>query len=68
MTRVMKELIKLRRKKMTASEAARKMKVSRQQVYNIETGCQGYPTILTVERYAKAVGAKVIVVDVLRDA
>lgn len=63
MTRVMRELIRLRRRKMTASEAARKMKVSRQQVYNIETGCQGDPTIVTVERYAKAVGARVIVVD-----
>lgn len=63
MTRVMRELIHLRRKKMTASEAARKMKVSRQQVYNIETGCQGHPTIHTVERYARAVGAKVVIVD-----
>jgi len=62
-TRVMKELVQLRRKKMTASEAARKMGVSRQQVYNVETGCQGHPTIHTVERYAKAIGARVTVVD-----
>lgn len=45
------------------SEVARKMGVSRQQVYNIETGRQGYPSILTVERYAKAVGARVVVVS-----
>lgn len=63
MTRVMRELVQLRRKKMTASEAARKMGVSRQQVYNVETGCQGHPTIHTVERYAKAIGARVTVVD-----
>lgn len=63
MTKVMKELVRLRRKKMTASEAARKMGVSRQQVYNVETGCQGHPTIHTVERYAKAIGARVTVVD-----
>ena len=63
LTKVMKELVSLRRRKMTASEAARKMNVSRQQVYNIETGCQGHPTIYTVERYARAIGAKVLVVD-----
>jgi len=48
---------------MTASEAARKMGVSRQQVYNIESGYQGHPSILTVERYAKAIGAKLVVLD-----
>lgn len=58
-TRTMKALVRFRRKKMTASEAARKMKVSRQQIYNIESGYQGDPSILTVERYAKAIGAKV---------
>jgi DNA-binding phage protein len=63
MTRVMRELVRLRRRKMTASEAARSMGVSRQQVYNVETGCQGHPTIHTVERYAKAIGARVMVVD-----
>lgn len=63
MTRVMKTLIRLRRKRMTASDAARKMKVTRQQIYNIESGYQGDPSILTVERYAKAIGVKVIVVE-----
>ncbi len=37
------------------------MGVTRQQVYNIETGRQGHPSILTVERYARAVGARVVV-------
>lgn len=63
MTRVMRELVQFRRRKMTASEAARKMGVTRQQVYNVETGYQGHPTIHTVERYAKAIGARVTVVD-----
>lgn len=62
-TMVMKKLVRLRRKKMTASEAARRMGVSRQQVYNIESEYQGAPSILTVERYAKAIGAKVVVLD-----
>lgn len=63
MTKVMKALIRVRRKRMTASEAARKMKVSRQQVHNIESGNCGDPSILTIERYAKAIGAKVVVVE-----
>lgn len=37
------------------------MGVTRQQVYNIETGRQGYPSILTVERYAKAIDAHIVV-------
>jgi transcriptional regulator with XRE-family HTH domain len=44
---------------MTASEAARKMGVSRQQIYNLENATQGAPTIVTLERYAKAIGAKI---------
>lgn len=63
MTRVMKTLVRLRRKRMTASDAARKMKVTRQQIYNIESGYQGDPSILTVERYAKAIGVKVVVME-----
>jgi transcriptional regulator with XRE-family HTH domain len=47
---------------MTASEAARRMGVSRQQVYNVENATQGVPSILTVERYAKAIGARLKVV------
>lgn len=62
-TMVMRRLVRLRRKKMTASEAARRMGVSRQQVYNIESEYQGAPSILTVERYAKAIGARVVVLD-----
>lgn len=38
------------------------MSVSRQQVYNIENSTQGYPSILTVERYARAVGARLKIV------
>jgi transcriptional regulator with XRE-family HTH domain len=60
---VLRHLIRLRRRrKLAMSDVARKMGVSRQQVYNIETGRQGYPSILTVERYAKAVGARITVV------
>ena len=47
---------------MTASDAARRMEVSRQQIYNIETERQGPPSILTVERYARAIGARIKVV------
>ena len=46
---------------MSASEAARKMNVSRQQLWNIESGYQGHPSILTVEKYAKAIGARLLV-------
>lgn len=62
MTKVLKNLIRLRSKRMTQSELARKLGVSRQQVYNIESGRQGHPSIQTIERYAKAVGAKILVV------
>ena len=55
----MKQLVRLRREAMRASDVARKMGVSRQQVYNIESGYHGDPTIRTVERYAKAIGAKI---------
>lgn len=48
---------------MTASEAARKMGVSRQMVYNVEVSYQGDPSTKTMERYAKAIGAKILVVD-----
>lgn len=62
-TKVMRQLVRIRKRTMTASEVARRMGVSRQQVYNVETGCQGHPSILTVERYAKAIGAKIRVVS-----
>lgn len=62
MTKILKTLIRLRRKnQMTQSDVARKMKVSRQQVYNIESGRQGDPSARTLERYAKAIGARLIV-------
>lgn len=61
MANILKKLIRLRKLKMTQSEVARKMGVSRQQVYNIETGRQGCPSIATLEKYAKAVGARIIV-------
>jgi DNA-binding phage protein len=47
---------------MSASEVARRMEVSRQQVYNLENITQGSPMFSTVERYARAVGAKIVVV------
>lgn len=36
------------------------MGVSRQQIYNIETGINGYPSIVTVERYAKAIRCRLV--------
>ena len=39
------------------------MGVTRQQVYNLETGRQGFPSIRTIERYADAVEAKIRVVS-----
>jgi transcriptional regulator with XRE-family HTH domain len=61
-TKVLKDLIRLRRKRMSQAEVARKMGVSRQQVYNIESGRQGDPSARTLERYARAIGAKLLVV------
>lgn len=62
MTKILKTLIQLRRKRdITQSEVARKMGVSRQQVYNIESGRQGDPSARTLERYAKAIGARLVV-------
>lgn len=60
-TRILKELIRFRKKRMKAVEVARKMKVSRQQIYNIESGYQGDPGAKTLERYAKAIGVKIII-------
>lgn len=61
MTKVLRELIRLRRQRMSQADMARRLGVSRQQVYNIESGRQGHPSIKTLEKYAKAVGAKIIV-------
>lgn len=63
MTKVLRDLIKIRRQRMSQADMARKMGVSRQQVYNIESGRQGHPSIKTLEKYAKAVGAKIIVMN-----
>lgn len=63
MTKVLKTLIRLRSRRMTASELARRMGVSRQQIYNIESGRQGHPSIKTLEKYAKAIGAKIVVME-----
>lgn len=57
----MQELVEIRRKRMSASEAARRMDVSRQQIYNIENATSGSPSLTTIERYAKAVGARLLV-------
>ena len=63
LTKVLKDLIRLRKSRMTQAEVARKMKVSRQQVYNIESGYAGDPSVRTLERYAKAIGAKIQIVS-----
>lgn len=63
MTKVLKTLIHLRSQRITASEMARRLGVSRQQVYNIESGRQGHPSIKTIEKYAKAIGVKIIIVE-----
>jgi transcriptional regulator with XRE-family HTH domain len=57
-TKILQDLINLRRKRCSQAEVARKMGVSRQQVYNIESGRQGDPSARTLERYAKAIGAR----------
>jgi DNA-binding phage protein len=59
---LVQQLVRIRRKRMTASETARKMGVSRQQIYNIENATQGCPTLDTVARYARAIGARLKVV------
>ena len=56
--------MRLRRKSgISPSEVARRMGISRQQVYGMETGQSGDPTARTLERYAKAIGASIIVVE-----
>lgn len=61
MPRIMRELVQIRSDRMTASEAARRMGVSRQQIYNLENGTQGAPSVTSIERYAHAVGARILV-------
>jgi DNA-binding XRE family transcriptional regulator len=63
-TTVLRQLVHLRRRReLSQAEVARRMGVTRQQVYSIETGRQGHPSILTIVRYAKAVGARIEVVS-----
>lgn len=60
---VLEQLVRFRvKRKLRQSEVARRMGAARQQVYNLETGRQGAPSIVTIERYAKAVGAKIVIV------
>ena len=64
MTRLFQALLRLRRKKgITPSEVAARMGISRQQVYGMETGRSGDPSARTLERYAKAIGARIVVVE-----
>lgn len=63
MTKILRDLVRFRRKSgIQAVEVARKMGVSRQQVYNIESGRDGDPSILTLLRYAHAVGMDIVLV------
>lgn len=60
-TKLVLDLVRLRQKaNLTSSEVARRMGISRQQVYGMETGRGGDPSSRTVERYAKAIGAKIL--------
>lgn len=62
-TKTMRALVRLRRETLSQVEAAEKMGMSRQQLSNIEAGRQGNPSILTVERYAEALGVELVVVQ-----
>jgi DNA-binding XRE family transcriptional regulator len=57
----MKSLVRIRRERMTAAEAARRMGISRQQACNIEKGYQGDPSLRTAVAYAKAIGVRLVV-------
>jgi len=59
--------VEMRSKKFTPSQIAKKMGTSRQQIYNIESG-RNHPTIKTLEKYAKAVGARLAIVPVSKRA
>lgn len=62
MTTVLQQLVRLRvKRKLRQSDVARRMKVTRQQIHNLEYMRQGYPSIHTLERYAKVVGAVIVV-------
>lgn len=61
--KLLQQLVDIRRSKMTQAEAARRMKITRQRLCNIERMHDGVPTLTTIERYAKAVGAKLAVIS-----
>lgn len=59
MTSVVKQLVALRKQlKLRPTDVAKSMKVSRQQVYNIENAKN--PRILTLIRYAHALGYEIV--------
>ena len=63
-TKLFLSLLRARRRSgLTASEVARRMGTTRQQVYEMETRRGGDPTARTIERYAKAIGVKIVVVS-----
>jgi transcriptional regulator with XRE-family HTH domain len=58
--KVVKQLLRIRRKmNLRPCDVARRMGVSRQRVYNIETGRIAEPKLSTLEKYARAVGATI---------
>lgn len=62
-TKLFRDLLKLRRSQgISPSEIARRMGMSRQQVYGMESGQSGDPSARTLERYAKAIGVRIVVV------
>lgn len=62
-TKLFRDLLRQRIKSgLTPSEVARRMGISRQQMYGMETGRAGDPSARTLERYAKAIGVRITVV------
>jgi transcriptional regulator with XRE-family HTH domain len=61
-TKTLKKLIKLRTScNLSQVQVAKRMKVSRQQINNIESGRQGHPSIFTIEKYARAIKARIFI-------
>ncbi len=62
-TKLFRDLLTQRTKSgITPSEIARRMGISRQQVYGMETGRGGDPSSRTLEKYAKAIGVRIVVI------
>jgi transcriptional regulator with XRE-family HTH domain len=57
---LLKQIVGLRRERMSQAEVAKRMGVSKQRVSNLEKGTSA-PTLKTLEKYAEAVGATVLV-------